>query len=322
MRIGMKGFILPIVLAGFFGGNLATAHPLLLGEGYDVHTSSHLASKGDIYSPEKLIAPSLSTAWCEGVDGDGAGEWIELSLKEPLTSDGGFKLEILPGYAVSQSTFKKNNRPKTLAVRINDSPSEKLITLEDYGKIQSFFFEWPGKPIKKIRLTIRSVYKGSHYADTCITDVAVLQQVPKHYWDQLGEMLRTKRVPDGFVELHWADRDGDMVRQINAIKPNRDLLSLAMGLSEGMYYDGDGEETLNELYLESLMHDPELFLWVLDRQNDSVLKTVTQAIVSPVNDKYPETKIRQAIVKGLEHRDVEATDRLTPLLDAYSIRTH
>lgn len=296
--------ILPVLcfVTGIFTSSMATASPMWLGEKYDVRASSELKSDKNSYAAKKVIPPSLGTAWCEGAEGDGVGEWIELNLKEPMISDGGFKLEILPGFVVSSATYKKNNRPRKISVTVNDDSTEKQLTLEDYGKFQSFFFEWSGKPVKKIRLKILEVYKGEQYADTCITDIAVWQW-SKNEHDMSG--LKA-----------WLEEQGKMRQGINLAKMNRDSLSFLMGSSESRYYSPDGGESNYEDYLESFMHNPGLFLWVLDKQSDAVLKNITKAIVSPINDEYPDADIRRAVLKGLDHLDIGLRNRLKPLFEA------
>jgi hypothetical protein len=94
-----------------------------------------------------------------------------------------------------------------------------------------------------------------------------------------------------------------------------------MGFSQSRYYSGaEGAEGLDEDYMEALMAQPGQFFWVLDKQSDGVAKLVMKAIISPVNDRYTESQVRKAIIKGLRGLDVQSTARLKPLLDAYSIK--
>ncbi len=284
-----------------------------LGEAYTVRASSELKSANNAYAAKKVIPPSLGTAWCEGATGDGVGEWIEFTLKSPVLSDGGFRLDILPGFAASPTLYRKNNRPKKLAVIINDDRAEQEITLADYAKYQSFPFEWRGKPITKVRLKILEVYKGEQYADTCITDVAIQQEFPNNY-------LRRKPsdLPDPKLYWQdWSDRESAMLNHIDPENIDRDSLSFIMGLSEGMYIRGaEGGEGLDEDYLESLMHNPVLFMSVLDKQNEAVVKRVSRSITSPVFDKYSPAQIREAVTKGIQQLDPAARARLKPLLDS------
>ncbi|HEY5994545.1 MAG TPA: hypothetical protein VIU46_08100 [Gallionellaceae bacterium] len=284
-----------------------------LGESYTVRASSELKSANNAYAAKKVIPPSLGTAWCEGAAGDGVGEWLEFTLKSPMLSDGGFKLGILPGFAVSPALYRKNNRPKKLAVILNNDSAAQEITLEDYAKYQSFPFEWQDKPVTKIRLKILEVYKGEQYADTCITDVAIQQKFPKHYLHREREDL-----PD--PKLYWQDwseRESAMLNHIYPEKIDRDSLSFIMGLSEGMYIRGaEGGEALDEKYLESLMHNPTLFMQVLDKQNEAALKRVSESIISPIFDKYSPAQIREAVTKGMQPLEPAARERLKPLLDA------
>lgn len=321
MRATLNVRLRPMFFLGVFAASGALAEPPQVSwETYTAHASSQLAGKGGLYAPAQVVAPSLHSAWCEGVPGDGKGEWLELDLKHPMTSDAGFDIEILPGYAANHAAFLKNNRPRTLAVSINGDQTTRQLALQDYDKFQSFYFKWQGKPVKKIRLALQDAYKGTQYTDTCITDIAVRQRVPLHYWDDEEQIVRTGHEPDNFTELDWSQRDSAMLARLNLKNPGRDPLSLAMALSEGMYFNSaEGSETLGEIYMDALIHDPRTFLWVLDKQSDAVAAIVSKAIISPVNDQYSEAQIRRALAQAMKQLDIGSPLRLSPLMRAYGL---
>ncbi|HEY5994546.1 MAG TPA: hypothetical protein VIU46_08105 [Gallionellaceae bacterium] len=272
-----------------------------LGETYTVRASSELKSANNAYAAKKVIPPSLGTAWCEGAAGAGMGEWIELTLKEPFTNDGGFKLGILPGFASTHALFGKNNRPKKLAVIINDDPAVKEITLEDYAKFQSFVFEWPDKPVNKIRLKILEVYKGEQANDTCITDITVWK------WP-------IERGSDYLDEWHaWMGSQVNVFKGVKWKQLDRDSMSVVVGYTESRFYSPDGGESRHEDFLDAFMQNPALFLSVLDKQSDAVVKNVTEALLNPINETYPDPQIRSAITKGLEQIEPAARERLKGL---------
>ncbi len=92
MRTGSSVMHVLLFLTIALAAPPAIAARLHLGEEYEVHASSELKSTNNAYAAKQAIPPSLGTAWCEGTAGDGVGEWLELTLKTPMTSDGGFKL--------------------------------------------------------------------------------------------------------------------------------------------------------------------------------------------------------------------------------------
>ncbi len=281
-----------------------TAYSMQLGEAYTVRASSELKSPTNAYAAKKVIPPSLGTAWCEGVAGDGVGEWIELTLKKPFTNDGGFKLGILPGYASSHALFRKNNRPKKLAVIINDDPAVQEITLEDYGKFQSFIFEWPDKPVKKIRLKILEVYKGEQADDTCITDIAVWTWPVEHGDDYLTE-----------ANEWWTNGVTKSLKGINWEQLDRDSMSAVVGYTESRFYSPDGGESGYETFLAAFMQNPALFLSVLDKQSDPVVQNVIHALLQPIDETYADPQIRRAITEALGQIEPAARERLKSLRD-------
>lgn len=298
--------LLVLCSLAIFSSRLAAAGPVVLGEKYEAHASSELKSDKHAYAANKLVAPSLGTAWCEGAEGDGIGEWVELEFKEPLTVPTGFALDILPGYVASTATYKKNNRPKKMAVTLNDDTAAREISFEDYGKVQTFVFSSPGKPVKKIRLKLLEVYKGAQYADTCITDIAV-RQPPKV----------DENAPD-FAERAYKETEM-LLTNVQPENIDRDGMSFIMGLSQGWYIEGaEGGETIHEDYMITLTHNPALFLWVLDKQSDAVLKKVIEATNSPILE-YNKAELRNALKKGLQNLDIPSRERIRPLLKAYSI---
>jgi hypothetical protein len=73
--------------------------------------SSTLASKAGAYVAANVIDGDGATAWCEGVAGNGAGEWIEISYPEPAEEYCRLQgFAISSGYTKSATTFTANNR--------------------------------------------------------------------------------------------------------------------------------------------------------------------------------------------------------------------
>ncbi|MDR0799666.1 MAG: hypothetical protein LBN18_07910 [Dysgonamonadaceae bacterium] len=142
------------------------------------------------YPVENLLDRNPATAWAEGRPDSGINEWIE------IVPDSNFSIAgvlLVNGYTKSEKTYYENNRIKQLKVKI-DYPEENywgdpddgyIIDLEDrpYQAIDKNNFAAMatilldggdgGRRIKKIRLTILDVYKGTTYDDTCISEIYV-----------------------------------------------------------------------------------------------------------------------------------------------------
>lgn len=71
---------------------------------------------GDIgaYSAYRLFDKNMTTAWVEGVKGNGIGEYILIGQKKTLPD----KIHINNGYQKTESLYYKNSRPKTLKLSL------------------------------------------------------------------------------------------------------------------------------------------------------------------------------------------------------------
>ncbi len=71
---------------------------------------------GDIgaYSAYQLFDENVTTAWVEGVEGDGIGEYVLIGQENTLPD----KIHINNGYQKTESLYYKNSRPKTLKLSL------------------------------------------------------------------------------------------------------------------------------------------------------------------------------------------------------------
>lgn len=173
--------------------------------------SSTLKAQGaNRYGPENLIDRDPATAWCEGVDGTGVGEWVQLrysglegaQVPAVLHPDVvRLQMAMLPGYAKSQHTWTTNGRVAKVEVSACDGSIEHELTVpkRDDPRAAMFFtgfgedlFSYPLPPIataitrkwaesKKeacIQVRILEVEQGSKHEDTCISELAFLVDFP------------------------------------------------------------------------------------------------------------------------------------------------
>jgi len=140
---------------------------------YDATASSTLAAQGkhnyDVVNIKDDPTREVQSPWVEGVEGDGIGESITLSVKRSLPLYG---ILIQPGYYDydNKDPWRKNNRVAALEITLNDEhtftaniPDELfkrpyLIRVGDYTK-----------PVNKIKLVIKGVHRGTQFRDTCIS---------------------------------------------------------------------------------------------------------------------------------------------------------
>jgi hypothetical protein len=135
--------------------------------------SSHLHSQsGNRYVVQNLFDGNTATAWCEGAAGNGRGETITFEWSDAAPLQGLF---ITNGYTKSSDIWRKNNRirdlvvtvwdhswsgPRTTTIRLHDSPLEEQVTLP-----------WHAPSPVRLELRIGSVYRGSKYQDTCVSEL-------------------------------------------------------------------------------------------------------------------------------------------------------
>ncbi len=153
---------------------------------YDAVASSTLAPQGkhnyDVVNIKADPRRDIASPWAEGVEGDGIGESITLTVKRVLPL---YAILIQPGYYDydNKEPWAKNNRLAALDITLND---EKTFTanIPDELFSEPFLIRVPDytKPVSKIKLVIKAVHHGTQFKDTCISLVrlrSALQQKPE-----------------------------------------------------------------------------------------------------------------------------------------------
>lgn len=123
------------------------------------------------HAVRNLTDNKLKTNWTEGVHGNGEGEYIEFTfhMEQPIA---GFIISA--GNHASNTYYTKNSRPKTVILTFSDG-SEVEYTLLDKKETQKIYFD-EVVDATSARLTIGSVYSGSAWEDTVISEFAFLIQ--------------------------------------------------------------------------------------------------------------------------------------------------
>jgi len=144
----------------------------------DYGSDTQLTDQYGTYYVENCFDHNLNTCWAEGVSGDGIGSGIWGRWR---VSRGDWRLAgvaIWGGYQKSDDVFYKNGRPcnitvdvycdgatKTINAKLYDHPQCNLLFFEDYAP---FYDE------AEVFITLDSVYLGTKYHDTCITDIDLI----------------------------------------------------------------------------------------------------------------------------------------------------
>ena len=141
------------------------------GEIDSVTASSTLA---DRYAAEKAHDFSIVTAWVEGVEGNGVGEYIKYAF--PGTCPRITTVLIHNGYVKNWDVWRDNGRVKKLLMYYNDEPYA-ILNLQDTMGLQSFdvgvlgYEDKDSAPAWSIKFEILEVYPGKKYEDTAITEI-------------------------------------------------------------------------------------------------------------------------------------------------------
>ena len=143
------------------------------GGNYSVKASSSLhPDKGKVYRAENANDISYKTAWVEGKEDEGIGEYLEYYFKN--SSPRVTKIIISNGYMKSESAWKNNNRVKKLKLYVNgkfygvknleDSRTDQVFDIGTFGRNKN------GSELI-LRFEILEVYKGEKFNDTAITEI-------------------------------------------------------------------------------------------------------------------------------------------------------
>lgn len=121
---------------------------------------------GNVYGPANLFDGDGRTAWCEGVPGDGAGQRLVLSITDGAPFD---RILLFNGYQKSRTAFSRNARPRVLMVETDLGERIRFNLPDRTGELVLGLKRMAVR--EKVTFTIEDVYRGSHYTDTCISDL-------------------------------------------------------------------------------------------------------------------------------------------------------
>lgn len=140
------------------------------GGGLTVCASSVLDPQyGNRYGPANLFDGKTSTAWVEGVSGNGAGQKVLIDFGHPRLLSG---FQVVNGYAKNRDIYTKNARVRTATLRLSDGSSQTINLLDDMRADRISF----GTPLEAswMELEIDTVFNGSKYTDTALSELVPL----------------------------------------------------------------------------------------------------------------------------------------------------
>ena len=157
------------VLSHFYSANCSW----YCGGQIDSVTAS--SALGEKYAADNAHDFSIVTAWVEGVEGNGEGEYIKYAF--PGTCPRITTVLIHNGYVKNWDVWRDNGRVKKLLMYYNDKPYV-ILHLQDTANLQRFDVGILGheersdaSPAWSIKFEILEVYPGEKYEDTVITEI-------------------------------------------------------------------------------------------------------------------------------------------------------
>ncbi len=132
----------------------------------DVTASSYLSEKNIEHVPDLIMDGDTTTAWVEGVDGNGEGESITFTFGDLYAvSD----IKIWNGYQKSEDLYYKNARPAEIELEFSDGSTERISLQDTSSGFQEFALERHVTSYVKVKII--STYEGSKYEDTVISEI-------------------------------------------------------------------------------------------------------------------------------------------------------
>lgn len=202
----------PILVLGLLLTSTALARPIKLSSMAASATSSYPETEGVNYDPKNLVDSKVSNVWVEGEPGSGLGSSVTLDLGADQSVSG---FRIWNGNWYSADFWKRHNRVKDIEVTFADG-SKQSFTLKDEMTPETVTFP-KAVTTSSLKLTIKSIYGGSTFPDTCISEIQVLDTQPEDYIRPVGGAASTtypadadsnydpKNMWDAMLDTMWCE---------------------------------------------------------------------------------------------------------------------
>lgn len=201
MKIRAAGFALLAVLAAVLCARPSRAAAELTPS--NISASSALYESGYDYNSYNLNDWNYSTAWVEGADGDGIGEYVDYYFSERVRIT---SVAVLTGYCKDDYVFYINNAVTVLGMQTGSASADLYLSdsasgyQEGRGPVEIMLSE-PMICEGYVRFTIKGVRSGSKYTDSCISEI--------HVYGERAPQEAVQTAPVTAEVSSWADSSGN-----------------------------------------------------------------------------------------------------------------
>lgn len=128
-------------------------------------SSVRYSVQSNTYDPSNMLDGKKGTAWIEGAEGPGRGEWIRFDFDREINLH---RVLILPGYFKSPAIWARNNRISGATVSFSDGTS-RLFNFPD--RMERHTLDVGSIRTRWVRIELEGFYLGKD-PDTPISEVA------------------------------------------------------------------------------------------------------------------------------------------------------
>lgn len=128
-------------------------------------TSEYISTRGNNFGPTNLVDHDSDTTWQEGEKDAGIGQQLTFRFVDSAIVSA---IRLENGKRTSKKEFYENNR--IASFQISDE-NMLLIEIPDSEEVQYIIFENPNMK-NQITLILDSVFVGTKWNDTCVTEIA------------------------------------------------------------------------------------------------------------------------------------------------------
>lgn len=155
----------------------AFARPIKVSSDQISASSEYPETEGVSYEAKYASDSKISNVWIEGGAGSGLGEHVEFNLGAPTTITG---FRIWNGNWYSPDFWERHNRIKEIEAIFSDGTKQSF-TLKDVMEAETVMFP-KAVTTSSLRLKIKSIYSGTTFPETAISEVQILDGQPDEFY--------------------------------------------------------------------------------------------------------------------------------------------